>query len=233
MSQVKAIQRPQTESCLFRVFSLLLPKITSFFWRTPNSESNRWCTASLNSNHIQNSIICNSTKTEKLGILCLSSLSHILVRAFMHFMTNEVEKGRKETEYSGLWNRFNLFCQNRLQSVASLLECSESPFSLCVSLLPIIAIWHSPFLCRPGSVTLTQAFFRLCRLLPTSLVQTYDHPSWIKHYTPPYPALPVCPLDTARAGNGSISAANMLIKLATYYQNETLREAAALFVRSN
>lgn len=44
---------------------------------------------------------------------------------------------------------------------------------------------------------------------------------------------PACPLDTARAGNGSISAGDMLIKLATYYQNETLREAAALFVRSN
>lgn len=91
----------------------------------------------------------------------------------------------KKPEYSGLWNRFNLFCQNRLQSVASLLECCEAPISLCFSLFPIIAIWHSPFLCRPGSVTLTQAFFWLCRLLPTSLVKTYDHPSWIKHYNPP------------------------------------------------
>lgn len=170
-------------------FSYNASKMTSCFWRTPNSESNRSCRASLDSIHIQNSIICNSIKTEKLGILCLSSLSPLLARAFMHFMTNEVEKGRKKPEYSGLWNRFNLFCQNRLQSVASLLECCESPISLSFSLFPIIAIWHSPFLCRPGSVTLTQAFFWLCRLLPTSLVKTYDHPSWIKHYTPP---LPVC-----------------------------------------
>lgn len=123
MSQVKATQRPQTESVGFLI---IRPKITCF-WRTPNSESNRSCTASLDSIHIQNSIICNSIKTETLGILCLSSLSHILVRAFMHFVTNEVEKGR---EKNGIfWS---------LKSVQSVL-----PEQIAVCCFPVGVLWIS------------------------------------------------------------------------------------------
>lgn len=59
-------------------------------------------------------------------------------------------------------------------------------------------------------------------------MKAYDHPSWMKHY-----ATPMWPPLLAQAGNGRISTEDMLVKLATYYQNETLKEAATLFVRSN
>lgn len=159
-------------------------------------------------------------ETEAFGILCVFSVSHILVRAFMHFMTNEVERGEKRNipvaEISSICPArtdcsLALPCRGAVNLPS--LPASPVPPSLLYGVLS--------FFCRPDSVTLTQAFFWLCRLLPTSLVKTYDHPSWIKQ------------LDTARAGNGSISAGDMLIKLATYYQNETLREAATMFVRSN